>query len=99
MEFFSDNKRTMFLYYKDNYYLLNEENETVKPLAPINDAALLKKLKDYRGQIIEVLGKKGPRNRAFFFVTPSHVCPSVFVKYFLLTLALKEWRDQHIKRN
>jgi hypothetical protein len=48
MEFFSNNKRTMFLYYKDNYYLLNEENEKVKPLKPISDEALLKKLKDYR---------------------------------------------------
>jgi hypothetical protein len=49
MEFFSDNKRTVFLYYKDSYYLLSEENETVKPLAPINDPTLIKKLKDYRG--------------------------------------------------
>lgn len=49
MEFFSDNKRTVFLYYKDNYYLLNEENDEVKPLTPINDPLLLKKLKDYRG--------------------------------------------------
>ncbi|MBA4057618.1 MAG: hypothetical protein C0490_23085, partial [Marivirga sp.] len=49
MEFFSDNKRTMFLFYKDNYYLLNEENEKVRALSPIHDVALLKKLKDYRG--------------------------------------------------
>jgi len=49
MEFFSNNKRTMFLFYKDNYYLLNDGDEKVKPLAPINDAALLKKLRDYRG--------------------------------------------------
>lgn len=48
MEFFSNNKRTMFLYYKENYYLLNEENDKVKPLSPIGDPALLKKLKDYR---------------------------------------------------
>jgi len=48
MEFFSNNKRTMFLYYKDNYYLLNEENDKVRALTPINDDALLKKLKDYR---------------------------------------------------
>jgi hypothetical protein len=48
MEFFSNNKRTMFLYYKDNYYLLNEEDDKVKPLTPITDVALLKKLKDYR---------------------------------------------------
>lgn len=49
MEFFSDNKRTVFLFYKDSYYLLNEADESIKPLAPINDPALLKKLKDYRG--------------------------------------------------
>lgn len=49
MEFFSGNKRTVFLYYKDNYYLLNEDSESVKPLSPINDPTLLKKLKDYRG--------------------------------------------------
>jgi hypothetical protein len=49
MEFFSNNKRTMFLYYKDNYYLLSDVDQKVKPLKPINDAALLKKLRDYRG--------------------------------------------------
>jgi hypothetical protein len=49
MEFFSNNKRTMFLFYKDNYYLLSDADEKVKPLQPINDAALLKKLRDYRG--------------------------------------------------
>jgi hypothetical protein len=49
MEFFSDNKRTVFLYYKDSYYLLNEDDDDVKPLTPINDPALLKKLRDYRG--------------------------------------------------
>lgn len=48
MEFFSNNKRTLFLYYKDNYYLLNDEDSKVKRLAPISDQALLKKLKDYR---------------------------------------------------
>jgi hypothetical protein len=48
MEFFSDNKHTMFLYYKENYYLLNEEDEKVKALAPIKDTTLLQKLKDYR---------------------------------------------------
>jgi hypothetical protein len=49
MEFFSNNKRTMFLFYKDNYYLLSDADEKVKPLTAINDAALLKKLRDYRG--------------------------------------------------
>ena len=49
MEFFSGNKRTVFLFYKDSYYLLSEENDTIKPLAPINDPTLVKKLNDYRG--------------------------------------------------
>jgi len=48
MEFFTENKRTIFLFYKNNYYLLSEDNEKIKPLAPINDPALLKKLKEYR---------------------------------------------------
>ena len=50
MEFFSDNKRTVFLFYKERYYLLNEESEKIRPLAPINDPVLLKKLTDYRGK-------------------------------------------------
>jgi hypothetical protein len=49
MEFFSDNKRTMFLFYKENYYLLNEDSEKVKALTPISDETLVKKLRDYRG--------------------------------------------------
>ncbi len=49
LEFFSsDDKRTAFLYYKENYYLLNEDNEKVKELTPISDQTLLKKLKEYR---------------------------------------------------
>lgn len=51
MEFFSDNnKRTIFLFHQNNYYLLNEDNTKVKPLAAINDPLLLKKLKEYRGK-------------------------------------------------
>jgi hypothetical protein len=49
LEFFSDEKRTVFLYYKNNYYLLKEDNENVKELTVINDPALIKKLKEYRG--------------------------------------------------
>jgi hypothetical protein len=50
LEFFSGNKRTMFLYYKDNYYLLNEDNNKIKQLVPINDPALLNKLKEFRSK-------------------------------------------------
>lgn len=49
MEFFADNKRTMFLYYKDNYYLLNDENDKVRSLTPIKDPALVKRLNASRG--------------------------------------------------
>jgi len=50
MEFFSDdNKRTVFLFYKDNYYLLNEDTQKIKPLVPITDQTLVKKLKESRG--------------------------------------------------
>ena len=48
LEFFSDNKRTLFLYYKENYYLLSEESDRVQPLTPIHDTQLLKKLKASR---------------------------------------------------
>jgi hypothetical protein len=50
MEFFSDEKRTAFLYYKENYYLLEEKDFTIRPLTPIADPALLKKLKEYRSK-------------------------------------------------
>ena len=45
MEFFGDNKRTIFLYYKDNFYLLDEQNDKIKPLTAISDPALLQKLR------------------------------------------------------
>jgi hypothetical protein len=48
MEFFGDDKRTIFMYYNDAYYLLKENSNKLKPLNPIQDAALLKKLKEYR---------------------------------------------------
>jgi hypothetical protein len=48
LEFFSDDKQTMFLFYKDNYYLLNQHNSKLRPLTAIEDQALIKKLKEYR---------------------------------------------------
>lgn len=48
IEFFSDESHTIFLHYKDNYYLLEKRDATVRPLTPITDAALLKKLREYR---------------------------------------------------
>lgn len=40
---------TIFLYYKENYYLLDEKQQVVSQLNPIKDATLVKKLKEYRG--------------------------------------------------
>jgi hypothetical protein len=48
MEFFDNNKRTVFLYYHANYYLLDETQEKPTPLTAITDPELLKKLRDYR---------------------------------------------------
>jgi hypothetical protein len=50
MEFFSeDDKRTAFLYYKEGYYQLKEDaTDKIRPLLPISDQTLIKKLKEYR---------------------------------------------------
>lgn len=48
MEFISDDKRTVFLYYQDKFYFLKDDTEKLKPLGAIQDPALIKKLKDYR---------------------------------------------------
>lgn len=50
MEFFADEKRTVFLYYNDRYYLLPEADEQIRRLSAISDPALLKKLKEYRNK-------------------------------------------------
>ena len=49
LEFFDNNKRTVFLYYNSNYYLLDETKEKPTPLKAIADPDLLKKLREYRG--------------------------------------------------
>jgi hypothetical protein len=41
---------SIFLYYKDNYYLLNEKQSSITPLVTIKDLELVKKLKEYRGR-------------------------------------------------
>ncbi len=41
---------SVFLYYKDNYYLLNEKQSAINPLVTIKDLELVKKLKEYRGR-------------------------------------------------
>ena len=40
----------VFLFYKENYYLLDEAQSNITLLQPIRDGQLLKKLKEYRGQ-------------------------------------------------
>lgn len=48
MEFFNDNKRTVFLYYNSGFYLLDESKVEPTPLDAITDTELLKKLRNYR---------------------------------------------------
>ena len=40
----------VFLFYKENYYLLDESQKAITPLEPIRDGSLLQKLKEYRGR-------------------------------------------------
>ncbi len=49
LEFISDDKRTVVLFYKSNYYLLDINKSTPTVLTPIKDRKLLKKLSEYRG--------------------------------------------------
>ena len=43
-------EHTLFLFYRENYYLLNENQTKITHLSPIQDTELLKKLKEYRGR-------------------------------------------------
>ena len=47
LDFQGESKHTVFLFYKNAYYLLTEE-ASVRPLKPVNDPTLLKKLREYR---------------------------------------------------
>lgn len=49
LEFFNNNKRTVFLYYNSNYYLLDESVENPTPLKSLNDPVLIQKLREYKG--------------------------------------------------
>jgi hypothetical protein len=49
LEINSDNK-SVFLFYRENYYMLDGSQLTVTPLKPISDSALIKKLKEYRNK-------------------------------------------------
>lgn len=48
--FGEDGKRTLFLYFNESYYLLDQRGTKVKPLTPITDPQLLAKLKEYRAR-------------------------------------------------
>ena len=48
VELYTDEKRTVFLYYKEQYYQLVEATGNIQPLSPVTDANLLKKLRDNR---------------------------------------------------
>jgi len=42
------NKKTVFLYYNEKFYLLDENQAKIKLLEPIQDSALIQKLSEYR---------------------------------------------------
>ena len=48
LEFFADDKRTIFLFYTGKYFLLDESKVKPTPLTEIKDAKLLEKLETYR---------------------------------------------------
>lgn len=48
LEFIAAENRTVFLFYRDNYYLLDSDTEKITPLVPVQDAELLSKLKRHR---------------------------------------------------
>jgi hypothetical protein len=50
LEIFSEEKRTVFLFYKKNYYLLKDDNENVQELESITDQSLIRKIKEYQSQ-------------------------------------------------
>lgn len=50
LEFIGDQKRTVVLYYKSNYYLLDIEKTEPTKLNPIHDTKLLKMLKAHRAK-------------------------------------------------
>ena len=49
LEINGDN-HAVFLFYRENYYLLDEQQNQITKLQLIKDSALLKKLKEYRGR-------------------------------------------------
>jgi hypothetical protein len=50
LEFFDDQKRSVFLFYQDKYYHLKDGSDGVQSLVAIKDQALLKKLKESRNK-------------------------------------------------
>jgi hypothetical protein len=50
LEFFDDEKRSVFLFYQDKYYHLQDGTDDVQNLVAIKDQALLKKLKESRNK-------------------------------------------------
>jgi hypothetical protein len=48
MEFFGGPQQTVFLFHADTYYMMTNDGDKVKPLTPIRDARLIKKLDESR---------------------------------------------------
>ena len=47
LEVHGDN-RSLFLFFRENYYLLNEKESQITPLKAISDGELIKRLREYR---------------------------------------------------
>jgi hypothetical protein len=50
LEFISEDDKTVVLYYKTNYYLLDVAKSVPTVLTPIRNRELLRKLKEHRGK-------------------------------------------------
>ncbi len=48
LEFFDGDKRTVFLYYRNQFYHLKDDSDQIRSLMAVKDQALLKKLKESR---------------------------------------------------
>jgi len=49
LEIHGDN-HALFLYFKENFYLLNDANAEITELTPIRDRPLIQKLKEFRNR-------------------------------------------------
>ncbi len=92
LEFFSNSKRTIFLYYNSNYYLLDESQLQPTPLNAITDQSLLQQLKASRGKYKHSDKKKQvfSLDTCFFISSPRALYPGFTpLPYFNLSNQFK----------